>query len=628
MFAYAGKILRVDLSNKKVRIEKLPEEFAQNYIGGNGFAARTLWNEIEKGIDPLGPRNKLIFSVGPITGTIYPRTGRYEVSAKSPLTNGYGEANSGGFFGPEMKYAGFDMFIFEGVSESPVYVYVNNGKAEIRDATNLWGKTTWETEEEIRRELENEMVRIASIGPAGENLVRFSAVITNKYDAAARTGLGAVMGSKKLKAVAVYGTADVKVHDPEKFFEFSKEVYNRLLSDPFSKSHIEYGTRILIELMNEIGRLPTKNFQMGVFKNAHKIGGEVIKRKYKVRNMACCFCPFRCKDYTKVPTGKYKNEGSGPEYETLCSLGSKLLHDNLEVIMYLGQLCNQYGLDTISTGGVIGFIMELYERGILTKSHTGGVELKWGDSDIIVKLVEKIAHGETFDKTLIEGTQKFAKKMGKEAEKYAMIVKGMDISAQDGRAQKSMGLSHVTANRGADHLTSYEVMSEVGFPEAIEKRFGKHVMPEAADRLDPKYKPLMVRDCENFCAISDSLIECKFGAIWPPIIYFEDNAKTLNYATGWSYSEKDLRRIGERIFVLERAFILREGFTSKDDRLPERFTKEPAPVGPNKGHVVEIDDMLREYYRLRDWDERGYPSYQKMEELDLLDVASELGIEK
>jgi aldehyde:ferredoxin oxidoreductase len=511
--------------------------------------------------------------------------------------------------------------VIKGRAQKPAYLVIENGEARIEDASDLWGRDTIETETSLKEGLGTDF-KVAAIGQAGEKLVRFAAIMHN-YRAAARTGLGAVMGSKRLKAIAVRGDSRPHIADPETFGRMAAEARKRLVSHKFSASTMKYGTTILVELMSEIGRFPTRNFQSGVFEHAELIGGERLVREYKVKDRACFGCVLHCENF--LGKGKRWPVEGKVEYETLSSLGGRCGNSDLEALLYANRLCNLYGIDTISCGGVIAFAMECYERGLLTKADTDGLDLSWGNAEAIIECVEKIAKREGFGDQLAEGTARFAKRFGEKAEPFTMVVKGMDEAAQDGRAQKSMGLSHATANRGADHLTSFEVLSEVGFNEEIERRFGKEVMPEAADRLNPKHKALMVRDGEDFCAIVDSLVTCKFGAIWPPVFYFHDYAEALTALTGISYTEKMLREIGKRIFTLERAFNIREGITRKDDRLPERLLKEPAPTGPCKGHVVELDYMLREYYRLRGWDwETGWIPAQKLRDLGLRDVEGEL----
>lgn len=627
LYGYAGQILKVDLSREKTVIQETDKEMTRDYLGGNGFCARLLFDLVGPRTRPLAPSNVLIFAIGPLSGTLWPQTGRYEIAAKSPLTGIYGEANSGGHWGASLKHSGFDAIITVGRAGRPVYLLVDDGKAQIRSAKALWGATTYEADKTLR-ERHGTDSRVACIGRGGENLVRFSSIMTDGYRAAARSGMGAVMGSKRLKAIVTRGGLDIQISDPEKFFKLSEAARQKILDHPFAPNTTKYGTTLLVEAMSEIGRYPTRNFQSGVFEHTDKIGGEEIVSHYKVKDRACFSCPLRCESHARVSGGRFASEGK-IEYETLSALGGRCLNSDLEGLLYTNHLCNLHGIDTISTGGVIAFAMECFERGIITKEDTGGLELRWGDPDAIVTCIEQIVEREGFGAKLAEGTWRLARSLGEEAMHYAMVVKKQDMPAQDGRAQKSMGLSHATANRGADHLTSFEVLSEVGFVEEIEKRFGKKVMPEAADRLDPKYKALMVRDGENFCAVVDSLVVCKFGTVWPPALYFTDLAEALTAATGIKYTERKLRTIGERIFTLERAFDIREGVTVKDDTLPARLTEEPAPEGPPKGQVVELDYMLRQYYKLRGWDQKtGWIPRRRLEALGLEDVAQELAAMK
>ena len=634
MYGWMGRILRVNLSEEKISVEPLKEELAKKFLGGNGLAAKILWDEVGREVDPLSPENKLIFASGPLSGTLWPTSGRLHVAAKGPLSNAWGEGNSGGGFAPYMKFAGFDAIIVEGCAEKPVYLHVDDGEAELRDASHLWGKDVWETETLLRKELGQD-IHTAIIGPAGENLVRIAAIMVDRNNAVSRSGLGCVMGSKKLKAVAVHGSKSIRLHNKYKFYELAVAAHRKMLNHQFARDVIMYGTTILVDLMNKIARYPTKNFQSGYFEKYERLSAKVLKEKYRAGDVACFGCPYRCKKWHMIRSGKYACDGGhGLEYETLDAYGGRIGNDDIEAIIYANQLTNRLGMDTDNVGGVIGFMTELFEKGIIDEKFTGGIRFRWGDPELLVKMIKMIAYKEGIGKLLAEGTHRVAQKIGGEALKYDMTVKGVDIPAQDGRAQKSMGLSHAVANRGADHLTSAEFLSEVGWPDAIIERFedlakkiyGRSIMPEGADRLDPKFKPLMVVESENFAAIADSLVVCKFSTHWPPAIYYPDIAKALTYATGISFNEEDVRKIGERIYILERCYNLREGYSSKDDKLPERFLREPAPAGPCKGHVVELDEMLKEYYRLRGYDERGYPSYEKLRNLDLLEVAKELGI--
>ena len=623
-YGYMGRILRVDLTRQKVVSEELSEKMARNFVGGTGFAGYILFNELKPGIDPLGPENILIFATGPVTGTLWPGSGEYIVAAKSPVTGIYGESHSTWNFGAELKQSGYDMIIFYGSSENPVYLYIDNGDAKIIKADDIWGKTTGETNK-ILKEKHGKDIHVACIGPAGENMVKMAAIVTDHIGTCARCAIGAVMGSKKLKAVAVRGDFSIEVYDPDGFFEFYLEQREKIEKDPFVPGQRTYGTTLLVSAMQTIGRLPTKNHYQGVFDHYDRINEQqVVKRS--VGHIGCHACPISCRNVIKIqgPYGSYIKEH--PEYEAFDALGANVLNADFESIVEADRLCDEYGMDVISVGGVIAWAMECYEKGIITKEDTGDLELKWGDPNLILKLVKMIAFREGFGNILAEGVRKASQIVGRGSEKYAMHVKGLEISAQDGRAQKSMGLAHVTSNRGADHLYSSSFLDEVGFEEIIISRFGEQYLPEMADRLSPKYKWLMVYDCENLAVLMDALTVCKLaGNVWPPLMYFGDVAKLLRLTTGFPYTEKEVRIIGERIVNLHRAFNIREGISKKDDVLPDRFTKEPAPKGPNKGHVVELDYMLPKYYELRGWDSKtGWIKKEKLEELDLDFVITEL----
>mgnify|MGYP000716384541 CR=1 FL=1 len=629
---YVGKYARVNLTTGKVLVEELDLGFAKSYLGGTGFAARILWDELSAGTDPLGPENKLIFATGPMTGTMAQGTGRITIAAKSPLTLAWGEANSGGEFAPELKFAGFDFLIIEGRSPKPVYLYVEDGKIEIKDARDAWGRTVSETFTFIREVEGDESLKIACIGPAGENLVRYAAIMTNYHDAAGRTGMGAVMGSKNLKAVAVKGTGAVEVADPDKYFEVVREFFemakNGLWAEAAEETLGKYGTPSLVLAEQEIGRLPTKNHYTGVYEKAEDISGEALVKQYRVKRSSCFGCFINCKYYSYVKRGKFAGTlTGGPEYESIAAFGSYLLNPHLDSIIHVNKLCNEYGMDTISAGGTIAWAMECYEKGLITEEDTGGLELKWGDYDVVVKLIHMIAKREGFGDLLAEGSRLASKKIGRGTERYAIHVKGLEMSAQDGRAQKSIGLGHAVNVRGADHLKVLSCYEELGFLEPLEKRFGKENAPKIADRLSIEAKALVTVDCEDFYALVDSLIVCKYGTMWPPMYYFEDFAKILPPLTGIEEfgSVKYLRLLGARIHNLRKAFNVREGLARKDDTLPERLLKEPMPDGPAKGHVVELEPMLNEYYQLRGWDVKtGLQKRETLEKLGLKDVADQL----
>jgi aldehyde:ferredoxin oxidoreductase len=622
-FGYIGKYLRVDLTRGKIIEVPIEEWRARLYLGGNGFGTKILWDEVPAGIDPFSPENRLIFSTGPLTGTNWPSSGRFEVISKSPLTGIYGDSNSGGHWGPELKFAGYDMIIFQGRSEKPVYLWVENDYTELRDATHLWGKTTWETEIIIRKDYGDEEIKVASIGPAGENKVRFASVITSGR-AAARAGMGAVMGSKNLKCIAVRGTGDISIANDE-FYDYAYQIHQQILNDPFTPGISRYGTPGLVNPMSEIGRFPTKNFQLGDFPYAEEISGEAVEEKFLVRRIGCYGCPISCGRAVEVRDGPFKGTYSeGFEYETINALGARTWNRNLASIIKGDLLCDEYGLDTISTGATIAFAMECFEKGIITKEDADGLELKWGDYEVELQLIQKIAKREGIGNILAEGTRRAAQIFGKGAEYFAIHVKGMETSAQDPRSQQSYSLAHVTSNRGADHLKAFPCIDETGYVDAAIKRYGEQYLPEIVDGLAIKYKPMLVKDGEDLCAIADSAVVCKFGIQYPACYYWPELAKGITLATGIPFRIEELKKIGERIYNLQRCFNVREGISRKDDTQPKRLLTESGTKRA-KGYVALQEPMLEEYYELRHWDkETGWPTQAKLEELNLKDVVNEL----
>jgi len=622
---YTGKYLRVDLTRGKVSEVPTEKWRASLYLGGNGFGTKILWDEVPAGTDPFSPENRLIFATGPLTGTIWPTAGRLEVIGKSPLTGIYGDANSGGHFAPELKYAGYDMIIFQGRSEKPVYLWVEDDNAELRDASHLWGKTTWETERAIHRDHGDDQIKVASIGPAGENKVRFASIMTSGR-AAARTGQGAIMGGKKLKCIAARGTKDVNVASDE-FYDYAYKIHQQILVNEYTPNTSRYGTPGLVTLMNEIGRFPTKNFQRGDFEHANEISAEVIERDFLVRRTGCFACPIGCGRAAEVRKGPYKGTYTeGVEYETINALGARAWNRDMASILKGDLLCDSYGLDTISTGGAIAFAIECFENGVITKKDTGGLELKWGDPEVVLQLIEKIARREGIGNVLAEGVRRVAQKFGKGADYYAIHVKGMETSAQDPRAQQSYILAHITSTRGADHLKGFPCIDESGYVDAAVERYGKQYLPEIVDGVSAKYKPMVVKDGEELGAIADSTIVCKFGTQFPPCYYWPELAKGISLATGMELDVTGLKKIGERIYNLQRCFNVRGGISRKDDTQPKRILTESGS-GRAKGYSAGPlqDPMLDEYYELRGWDKKtGWPSREKLEELDLKDVADTL----
>jgi len=614
MFGYMGKILRVNLSKSKITEEFPDENTLKMFLGGSGLATKYLFDEVKKGTDPLGPENKLIFMTGPLTGTPSPSTGRYIVVSKSPLTGFWGQANSAGFWGTNFKRSGFDGVIFEGISPKPVYLVTDDGKAELKDAKDLWGKNTSETTKLIKEEL-GENFRVACIGIAGENLVRYSAVINdadrpNWGRAAGRCGMGTVMGSKRLKAIASRGTKKIEMANEDVYREEAKKRYNWVNEGLLKMSLEVYGTAVLLDLVNQRGGFPTRNWQTGVFPGADDINGTAINEKILTERKPCFACPIACGRLSEIKTGPYASKGEGPEYESLGALGAMCGIDNLEAITLAHFLCNEYGLDVISTGSTIAFAMECYEKGVLTKKDTNGLELKFGDPDVMIKLVHKIAKREGIGNLLAEGTKIVSEKLNKGTERFAMHVKGLELPAYDPRAAKICGLAYASSNRGGCHITSWiEGPTFIAMPFLIieEGNVGDILqeIPETAK---------VVKDLEDAFAVFDAVGGCKFMGI---VLTAEDWATLISTLTGWNFTESDFRKTGERIYNLERVFNIREGLTRAYDTLPKRLLEEPLPEGPAKGQIVNLEPLLNAYYEYRGWDKDGKPTPEKLRELGL-----------
>jgi len=628
-WGYAGRILYVDLSKGKYWVEELKESLAKAYVGGSGLAAYLLWNLIDSGVDPLSPENPLIIATGPATGALAPSAGRFALVSKSPLTGIWGESHAGGFFGPEVKYAGYDTVVILGRSPTPVSLVIDDGSVGIHKAADLWGLNTRDTTNELRGRFGKDY-HVICIGPAGENLVKFASVMVDYYRAFGRTGMGAVMGSKNLKAVVVRGSKGVEVYDPDKYLEVLEDILWRNTEGPWAlpaqMSLGRYGTPSLVTAMNAIGRLPIKNHWTGYWERADRLSGDELL-KYRVSRGSCFSCMIMCKHITKVPDGRYEGAFSGgPEYESVVALGSNLLIDNVEAVIYMNQLCNLYGLDTISTGKVISYVFECYEKGLISKEELGGVEALWGSEEAAIKLINMIVRREGIGNILAEGVRKASEVLGRGYE-YALHVKGLEVSAQDPRGHKSVGLTWAISVRGADHLRSLTTVDELGYRDVAAERFGADKVDYVCDRLSERYKGLIVKDQEDLFALVDSIIMCKYGTMWPPMYYFDFIAKLLPPLTGIKeFSDvKNLRLIAERIVNLKRCFNLREGVGKESEVLPKRFTEEAMPTGPSKGQVCNLEPMLKEYYMYRGWDYRsGLPYEETLERLGLDYVANTL----
>ncbi len=617
-----GKILRVDLTNGKISEEFPDEETLKLYLGGAGLATKYLIDEVPKGIDPLGPENKLIFMTGPLTGTPSPSTGRYCVIAKSPLTGIWGEANSAGFWGRDLKRSGVDGIIFEGISPKPVYLVTEDGKAELKDASHLWGKNTSETTRIIKEDL-GEKFNVACIGIGGENLVKYAAVMNdcdkpNYGRAAGRCGMGTVMGAKKVKAIACRGKAKIEVANPEEYKEEAKLRYDWVNQSLLKMTLEVFGTATMVDLVGVKGGLPTRNFQTGVFPNMDAINGTAINENILIGRKPCFACPVACGRITEIKEGKYKSTGEGPEYETLGALGTMCGVDNLEAITMAHFLCNEYGLDVISAGGTIAFAMECYEKGILTNEDTDGLEFKFGNADLVVNLISKISKREGIGDLLAEGSRNMANKLGKDSIKFAMQVKGLELPAYDSRAAKISGLAYATANRGGCHITGF-----IEGPAFLSMPFMIVENAEVDDILNENPADTkVVKEFEDAFGVFDSIGGCKFMGM---VLTSEDWASLIEKLLGYKFTVEDFAKAGERLYNLARVYSVREGLTRADDTLPARFLEEPMPEGPAKGQTVNLDPLLDAYYGYRGWDkETGKPTQEKLKELGLEWVIKEI----
>ena len=626
---YTGKWLHVNLTTGKIEPCEYDAALAVGYLGGNGFGTRLLWEQVGPEVDPLAPESLLIFATGPLCGTLVPNSGRMEVVAKSPLTGIYGDANAGGFFGPELKFAGWDTIVVTGQAPHPVYLAISDERVELCDACDLWGLTTSQTETTIRRAWGDPRVKTATIGPAGENRVRFAAIQITPQRSAARCGLGAVMGSKNLKAVAVRGRGPVRVADPARFHDLAVDFHRRIRTNALFPAVSAHGTPGIVSLMDALGRFPTRNFQMGSFPEVDKISAEALEARAFVRHLACFGCPVGCDKLYCLPDGSHAGLAlHSVEYETLNALGACLWNANLDAALAANRLCDELGMDTISAGRAISFAMELWEEEILNLDDTGGLALYWGDMDVVFQLLGMIARREGFGALLAEGTRHAAQAIGRGAEQYAMHVKGLEIAAQDGRAQRSMGLAHATSSRGADHLKAFPTIDETGYPDEGRRRYGEQYLPEIVDPLATKHKPMLVKDGEDFGAVVDSVGVCKSGGTFVMAeLYWPDIAAALEAATGIEMPVERLKRIGERIYNLQRCYNVWHGISRADDRLPRRFADEPSPSGNARGQVIDLEPMLDEYYRLRGWDLAiGWPTAEKLHELGLEDAVERLNL--
>lgn len=621
--AYAGKILRVNLSNGRISTEPTMK-YAGKFLGGRGINQWILYNEVGPGIWPFDPANRLIFGTGVLVGTLAPGACRCTIDSKNVLTGGVGSSNMGGHFAPELKYAGYDHVVIHGRSRKPVYLWIDNGKVEIRDASDIWGKTTWETDDLIRDELGDHDIQVASIGQAGENLVRAACIITNGERAAGRCGLGAVMGSKNLKAVAVRGDREITVAHPDEFFELVSELRSNMIRVANEKTpdDVRCGTLLILERNNNTGGNTVRNFQDAYWdpEKVKKVCAEEILKNYALRKMGCFGCPLPCSFYLNVAQGEFAGtRGEGFKADSHKDFGPKLDVGYLPAIIKAHVLCSQYGLDVDSASGVIAWAFECYEKGIFTKEDTDGLELEWGNYHAVLELIRKIAFREGVGDLLAEGSKRASKIVGRGSDRFSINIKGHELYESIWTA-KAWALGCIVSTRGCDHLRGSPTCENAGItPEEGERFFG---VPTAGDRRAYEGKAKLVVYFENFKGVVDCMNICYFMTQWKNIYFIgpEELAKLYTAATGRETTAAELMKIGERIQNLERAFNAREGLGRKNDMPPARFF-EPIKSGPAKGERLErekFERMLDEYYELRGWDVRtGNPTQAKLRELGI-----------
>jgi aldehyde:ferredoxin oxidoreductase len=609
LHGYAGRILHIDLTTGKTHVEPLNEEYAKKYIGGIGLGIRLLLDHSKPGVEPFSPENPLILTTGPISGTMWPTGGNgHAFVSKSPQSFGVGESKSHGSFGTELKRAGYDAVIFKGKAEKLVYVWIDDDSVQLLDASHLKDKSPAETEDIIREELGDYYIRVAAIGPAGEKLVRLACIINEKTRAAGRTGMGAVMGSKNLKAIAVRGTRDITVAKLDEFMEFVKEFHERM-KGPATQKYRTLGTPVNVLVHNAIACMPTRNYNNASFEGAEKVSGETLNERFVAKIIGCSSCAMRCEHVCVVPEGPYKGTMTRMEYEPLWAMGPYCGVDRLDAIIKGMDLSNYYGIDSIGVGVIVGFAMDCYEKGILAEKDLGGIDARFGNQEALVQLIEKIGKREGIGDILAEGVKIAGEKIGKGAEKLAQHIKGVEVTGYDLRALKTAALGFAVSFRGADHnrhgAYGFDVKGKVN-RLIVEKGRGK-----------------MVKDMEDQYTIVDSLIVCKFsrGTYYDG---FKDMAKLYSLVTGFEVTPEEMRQAGERINNVARLFNIREGLGRKDDTLPYKVMHLPVPdEGPSKGAYVsqkELDFLLDDYYEARGWNKDGIPTTEKLKELGMEDL--------
>jgi len=616
------KAAYVDLTTGKIAAKPIPREVRQLFLGGRGIDMHLLYNHVKPEVDPLSPENVLFVGTGLLCGIPALGSGRCDIAAKSPITGGVGDSNIGGFFAPELRLAGFDHLVISGKAEKPVYLWINDGNVEIRDASHLWGKDTFETQDMIRDDNEDEEIKSLVIGVAGENLVRFANIMTGMKNSAGRTGMGCVMGSKNLKAIAARGTMDIEFSYPEELLDYCKEMNDMIMKTRWARAQSKWGSLIIYSNTNTTGLIRTRNFQLNRLDEGEDLEPENMDR-YTIGMSGCYGCTVHCRHRYVLREGPYAPIfGEGPEYTSLGAFGTMIDCKKMETILVANHMVNKYGLDTLETGGLIAWAMELYEKEIIDGKDTAGLKLEWGDEEVLFELITQIAHRKGFGNVLADGFKTAIAKIGKGSEYYAIQIKGMSNLHSDERPTPSLALGIATSTRGADHLRSRPAIDLYGLPEEVLQEI--YGAPVSSDYTSYEGKSRMVWWQELLYAVTDSLGICKYQTVFCAVHApkWEEFTKLIQLATGMEFTKAQLMEAGERIYTTERMFNLREGFSRKDDALPERYFKEPTPVGLPiaKGKKIDRDKfekMLSEYYALHGWDENGLPKKETLEKLGL-----------
>ena len=608
-----GRLLRVDLTKRTLRDEPLDFEAARDFIGGSGLSARIINAEVPGDTDPLSPANKVIFMSGPLTATSFPTTSRYVVCTKSPLTNMWLDASSGGWWGRDFKLTGYDGVIIEGAADAPVYLWMADGKAELKDASSLWGLDSDQTQEAIKAELGDSKIRVCCIGQAGEKQVRLACVMNDEGRAAGRGGAGAVMGAKNLKAIAVRGTMKTPVADEERLRKANTTLREVIAHHPVVSQFTPYGTAIQLEHSWATGDTPNKNWGKGVWREGClALSGKRMAETILVPHAACQGCFIRCARWIKIEKGPFAMEGPGPEYETLAAFGNMCMNDNLEAVCWVNDLCNRYGVDTVSAGSAIAFAMEAYEKGVISRDEAG-CELTWGNIDAIVEMTEQICTARGLGALLGQGVKRAAAELGRGTEDYAVHVKGMEVPYHDPRAFFSMAANYATGPRGACHMHGVAFIMEQGAPRPDTG------VPADVDRFDSAGKGILVKLAQDKASVVSSMVLCNMAGDG---MIFADIAGVLEAVTGEPWTAEEVNKAGERITNTQRIFSLKCGIAAADDKLPKRLL-EALDEGSHAGKVPDLALQLAEYYQVRGWDEKGRPTPEKLAELGLTKIAGE-----